>query len=122
MTKKNKKKDSKIHSINNNSNKEYGITTKIDAESFIMLHKAEVESIITNTNILNLKNEFFEKFGTLLVGGSISAYFTNISFIIPTIFLVLGIGLTILSVFEKIQKNKLIAKLFDEKLTNSRKS
>lgn len=120
MAKKKNAKKPKIHSINN-SDKNYGITTKIDTDSYIMLHKSEVESIVVNANTMTWKTEFFEKSGTFLLGGAISAYFTDISFLMPTIFLVLGAGLTWLSISEKKEKNKLITKLLDDKLHNAQK-
>jgi len=111
----------KVHTLEDNKN--YGITNKINTQDYIMMHKAEVNSIITNTNILNFKSEISEKIGTFILGFAATIYFVpDTQIYIPIIFLFIGAALTISSVVSKKEKNKLIQKLFDEKLLQSQEN
>lgn len=97
------------------------VKAKINHGDFIMLHKAEIKSIVTNAEIVNLKSEISEKIGTFILGLSTTLYFVpnmNIYTVAPSF--ILGCYFTYTSIMSKIEKNKLIKQLIDDKLEDSK--
>ena len=97
------------------------VKAKINHGDFIMLHKAEVDSIITNSKILDLKSELSERIGTFILGLSSTLYFVpNVEPYTVILFFIVGVYFTYTSLKSKKEKNKPIERLFDEKMSEAK--
>ena len=77
-----------------------------------MLHKAELDSIITNAKILNLKSNLSGIIGAFILGISSTLYFVpNVEPYTAPLFFIVGVWFTYTSLKSKKETNNLIERL-----------
>lgn len=108
----------KIHILN--KDKLYKIANKINAEDYVMLHKAELKLLSIKEAENRFAYKFFEVVSTIIIGCEIDKLLSD-TFNTPIDSLILfgGISFAVYSIVCFIKRNNEIDKIINEKLNNS---
>lgn len=95
------------------------ITSAIDPEEYVLMHKDALNSILVNSNVLGIGYEIFEKFGLLAIGSALtllkipgsttSEYYVTLA---------IGIYSAGYAWYFRWQKHKLIQQMIKDKMNN----
>lgn len=99
------------------SNKEYGITNKINTTDYIMMHKAELRSIMNDNEIFGTFTLWFDRIGMIVIGVVIDSIIQN-KFTWSTYgsYTIVGVIFTILGIYYQRKKNKNVENILQEKM------
>lgn len=105
----------KLHVLD--ENRTYAISNKINTQDYVTMHKAELESIIMNADLLNWIAEFSDKIGAGFLGVWLTLLGTStctrtelwMSF-------VFGVFLTTSGIYYKCKRNQKINSILKDKL------
>lgn len=96
------------------------IQTEINPEDYVIMHKAELESIMVNSDILKWGAELGDKAGTFILGFATSLYFTPEHPMREImIYFALGGLATAFGIYHKRNRNSLIDKVLKRKLIDT---
>lgn len=96
------------------------LTSDINPNDYVLIHKSEIKSVIENANTWHWGAEIFSTLGTLILGATISLYFTpdlpSIAWTLTIILTIIGLIMMGWGIYAKCKKSNLINEFINKKL------
>ena len=94
------------------------IESDLNPGDFVFMHKAELESVLTNSRLLNAAVEIFDRVGSILLGvaGTLFSSVPDASVREIILYALFGLMATGYGYYSRRQKNKLVEKTLKERL------